>query len=148
MNRSPNLVRVAAWVLVVAWLAVAAWAGGIWTLSSMTGPQVEELTPFQVSDKLLHALAFFIGGVLLMLALRATVPAGPRLRRVAFAWLALSVFGALDEWHQLHTPQRTGADVWDWAADSLGALAGALATYFWYARHRPEPSHFPAPAGD
>jgi len=38
--------------------------------------------------------------------------------------------GALDEYHQSHTPGRTGNDPWDWAADCLGSIAGAAAMYW------------------
>ena len=58
---------------------------------------------------------------------------------------ALCVFGAVDEIHQLYTPNRSGADVFDWSADTLGALTGALLTIFVYARYF-QPSR-PAPAG-
>ena len=40
--------------------------------------------------------------------------------------LLLSFFGATDEWHQQFTPGRSGKDVGDWTADSIGGLAGSL----------------------
>ena len=46
----------------------------------------------------------------------------------------ISFFGMTDELHQLSTPGRRGADVYDWLADSLGAMIGACVTY---ARSRP-----------
>jgi VanZ family protein len=69
-------------------------------------------------------VAFGAGGVLLALALH-----------IAFRWrravvfrrtlLILAFFAASDEWHQLYTPGRSGADVRDWIADVLGVSAGA-----------------------
>src|SRR3954468_5881281 len=45
-------------------------------------------------------------------------------------WLALiavPLFGALDEWHQLYVPGRSSS-VWDWATDLAGA---AVAVYLY-----------------
>ena len=36
-----------------------------------------------------------------------------------------SVYGAIDEFHQYFVPGRA-CDVWDWIADTLGGLAGAM----------------------
>ena len=41
---------------------------------------------------------------------------------------AVAAFGAFDETRQLLTPGRTGGDLYDWIADFLGAVAGALST--------------------
>jgi VanZ family protein len=38
----------------------------------------------------------------------------------------IATFGALDEFLQTFTPGRTGDDIYDWTADVLGALTGAL----------------------
>ena len=40
--------------------------------------------------------------------------------------LVVGLTGALDEWHQSHVPGRSGNDPADFAADLLGAVAGAL----------------------
>jgi VanZ family protein len=40
--------------------------------------------------------------------------------------VAISAFGALDEYHQLSTPGRSGGDLGDWTADTLGAMVGVL----------------------
>jgi VanZ family protein len=44
---------------------------------------------------------------------------------VLLALLCISVFGALDEWHQQFIPQRS-MDLLDWAADITGATAGIV----------------------
>ena len=50
--------------------------------------------------------------------------------RGAFIALALaSAFGAADEWHQQFVPGRD-QDVKDWAADTTGALVGAIAAAY------------------
>lgn len=107
-------------------MAVVSW------LSSLSGPQLE---PFMWDllnwDKLCHAIAFAAGAVILAESLQRTL----FLRPGQLAWiviLTISLLGAADEWHQLHTPQRGGADVLDWLADTVGATVAAII----YARSR------------
>ena len=132
------------WLRLASWIAVAAWALGIIGLSSLSGSQIETINVFDVWDKAAHFAAFAVGAVLLALALRwNTAWTWPRIVSVSIA--AISIFGGTDEWHQLYTPKRSGADVGDWIADSLGAIAGAAATAFFHARHQHK--NRPAPAG-
>jgi VanZ family protein len=132
------------WLRLGSWSAVAAWALGIFILSSMSGSQIEEINIFNVWDKAAHFSAFAVGAVLLALALRWNAEwSWPRIACVSIA--AISVFGATDEWHQLYTPHRSGADVGDWIADTFGAIAGATATSFIHAYNQRK--NRPAPAG-
>jgi VanZ family protein len=82
---------------------------------------------FVASDKLLHALAF--GGLALLLA-RAAHWFRPRLsqaKKLLFGAAGSSLLGLLLELCQALTVYRS-ADIWDWIADTLGALlACALA---------------------
>ncbi len=51
-------------------------------------------------------------------------------------WIALLVvplIGALDEWHQLYTPGRSGS-VYDWLTDVLGTLVAGYVYYRWSRR--------------
>jgi VanZ family protein len=77
-------------------------------------------------DKLEHAIFFSAGGMCFLLSLRL---AG-RARGMAIAILASVLFcaavGGFDEWHQTHTPGRSGGDVWDWVADMCGGFLGAF----------------------
>jgi VanZ family protein len=120
MNRSSVSLRALAWFLVVAW------AGTIFYLSTMTGHEVEQLLPWKIWDKALHFLVFAFGALLLAIALRITAPWSWRLIMLVTI-LGISLYGASDEWHQQWTPGRSAKDVGDWTADTLGALAGALA---------------------
>ena len=130
------------WLRVLAWCGVGIWATTICVLSSMTPPQLETLVPFQLWDKAEHFIAFAAGATNLTLALRWN-KGWPWPRIIIFTAVALSIFGALDEVHQLFTPNRSGADPYDWSADTLGALAGTLLTSLIYARltraRRPAP---------
>lgn len=80
----------------------------------------------RVDDKLGH---FAIYGLLGTLVCRM----GGGWRSAVWALLAVSVFGASDEWHQSFVPGRA-TDVRDWLADSLGAaVAVTLYTgWTWY----------------
>ena len=131
------------WLRKLAWWGVGIWASAITILSSMTPPQIAEFAPFQMWDKAAHFSAFFVGGINLALALCWSTGWSWK-RVIAVTAIALCVFGAVDEIHQLYTPNRFGADVFDWSADTLGALTGALLTVFVYARYF-HPS-LPAPA--
>ena len=100
------------------------------------------MNAFEVSDKVAHFAAFAVGAVLLALALRWNT-AWSWLRIVLISAVAISLYGATDEWHQLYTPHRSGGDLGDWTADTLGAIAGAAVTAFFHARYclknRPAP---------
>lgn len=77
-------------------------------------------------DKVNHFLAFTLGGWLAAGALRTSVPTAANTRVVILAVILVAVFGFADEMLQTITPDRSGANIYDWAADVLGALTGAL----------------------
>jgi VanZ family protein len=136
------------WLRIAAWVGVALWSYTIWWFSSHTGPEIEEMNVFKLSDKAAHFIAFFAGAPALFLALTWSF-AWPTRQTVLVCILGLALYGACDEYHQTFTPNRTGADKWDWAGDALGALAGALTCGSVYARLlRNHPPHRSAPAGD
>ena len=109
------------------WLALACWAGGIFWLSSMTPKELPEAA-FLFSDKFNHFVAFAVGGWLAASALRVSQPQSPMAGRIVVAIILVAAFGAFDESLQKLTPGRTGGDLYDWIADFLGAVAGALLT--------------------
>jgi len=112
------------WFRRICWLGVGIWVVTVFILSSLTGPQVEEMNTFELNDKVLHFTAFFCGALPLVPALRLTWR-WPWKRVICTAIACLSLYGALDEGHQCFTPSRSALDPWDWLADTLGALAAA-----------------------
>lgn len=112
------------WFRRICWLGVVLWTATVFTLSSLSGPDIADLNTFDVNDKLLHFAAFFCGALPLVPALRLTWH-WPWRRVVLTAIIALSTYGALDEVHQLWTPSRSALDPFDWIADTLGVLAAA-----------------------
>jgi VanZ family protein len=130
------------WFRVLSWLAVCGWSNAVVFLSSLSGPEVEEVMPFQIWDKFLHGFSFLVGGMLLGIALRGVTDWSAR-KLAIVGWTILLTFGAADELHQLLVPHRSGADPGDWFADVLGAALGLGAALI-YARYTRE--HRTAPA--
>jgi VanZ family protein len=108
------------------------WLVGLWVLSSVPGDDIE-LPPFPGADKLAHLLYFAVGGALLALSIRA-VCSWKRWRVIWAVLLATVVIGAVDEFHQLHTVNRAGADPFDWLADCVGGVLGAIVIGWLYGR--------------
>ena len=108
------------------------WLVGLWVLSSIRGEDIK-LPPFPGADKLAHLLYFAVGGALLAWSIRA----GRSWKRWRIIWivlLAMLVVGAVDEFHQLHTVNRSGADPFDWLADCVGGFLGAFVIGWLYGR--------------
>ncbi len=104
------------------WAAVGGYMATIFVLSAQSNP-LPALTS-SVNDKILHAVEYGGLGLLLAAALRGSgVPIG---RASVLAILCASVYGATDELHQLFVPGRD-SDVFDWLADTLGAMVAICA---------------------
>ncbi|HEY3359889.1 MAG TPA: VanZ family protein [Polyangia bacterium] len=98
-------------------------------LSSIPGQKIPPVPVWQF-DKLVHASLFGVLGLLLARPL-ARPGLGLGVGAQVFAAMCLaSAWGALDEMHQLFTPNRS-CDVRDWVADTVGALLGALLLLAW-----------------
>ncbi len=122
------------------WVLLCLWALGIFGISSIPGDKMIE-SKWLMWDKFNHFIAFSVGGWLAASAMRASLP--QRKWGSFFAAVVLvSLYGLLDELHQLFTPGRQGADLNDWIADILGTMAGAtlaLITYVHLNRLVPRP---------
>lgn len=117
---------------IIAWVLFFSWICGVMVLSSIRGDYFSKFdVPRQVwgmgFDKIVHFGLFCAGGILLTTALHLTFRWS---RKTLFMVVvcSLALFGILDELHQLFTLHRSGADVRDWIADTLGATAG---WFFW-----------------
>jgi VanZ family protein len=102
----------------------------IWLLSSQSIlPSPKGILGF---DKVQHFLAYLALSVSAALWVpREWWESRTALRLAAFALTAAaaSAYGAIDELHQYFVPGRD-CNVWDWLADTLGALAGAAVMVF------------------
>jgi len=102
-------------------------AGTLWFLSSQSGlPQPPGPLGW---DKLQHLLAYGALGFAIGLWISPAFWKRRPLAAVLLAALIGSVYGAIDEIHQYFVPGRQ-SDVWDWVANTLGAVLGALTVLF------------------
>ena len=106
----------------LSWLLPLAAALGIFWLSAQSHyPLGVQLPP--PLDKVAHATVYTLLALSLDWALRASAPGMPMYKRHLVVLLAVSLYGATDEWHQAFVPGRA-CEVGDWAADTLGAVLG------------------------
>jgi VanZ family protein len=97
--------------------------------SSIPGQRLPPLGQWNL-DKVVHGFEFALIGATLMRPLgRAALGLSPGLQVLCATCLG-AAWGALDELHQLFTPNRS-SDVRDWVADVTGALVGALLVLGW-----------------
>ena len=110
------------------WSPMIAYCGGIFALSSSTGPSVSRWFPpfeFDHADKVVHAIEFGLLGLLATRALGKGTPWNLRpLETVVAAVLFCLAFGALDEVHQSYVPGRY-SEFADLFADVAGAMVAA-----------------------
>lgn len=102
---------------------VIVWAGLLYWLSEQS--TLPQPASFNGVDKLEHAVFFAAGGACFLLGLRLAGLVPRKFDAIAVTVLFCSIIGALDEWHQTHTPGRSGGDIADWLADSVGGIIGA-----------------------
>ena len=106
------------------WLLPLAVAGTIvWLSAQSQYPMGIQLPP--PLDKLAHASVFGCLALVLEIALRHNRPDLPLYRRHLLVFVAVSLFGATDEWHQFFVPGRS-CELGDWVADSVGGGLGIL----------------------
>ena len=117
------------------WSALLGWGAGILSVSSVNGEFLPSaLFSLTFADKFIHFIAFAFGGWVAAAALRFSFPSLPVTRAILTAIVLVAAFGVIDETWQTSTPGRMGGDLYDWIADFLGAIAGALLTLRTHAR--------------
>jgi VanZ family protein len=92
----------------------------IFYLSSLSNPHIPDFG-FSWQDKVIHAGAFFVYGVVLQLFLAKTVGVTSQKKYVIFYLVIGCFFGASDEFHQYFVPGRS-CELLDWLADTIGLL--------------------------
>jgi VanZ family protein len=97
-------------------------AAAIWVLSSQsTLPQVKGVFGF---DKVQHMFAFAVLAVCAVLWFPLKQLRSRPVLTALIAALVACAYGASDEIHQHFVPGRN-CNVWDWIADTIGAIAGS-----------------------
>ena len=95
-----------------------------------TSIPVDQLPSISISDKIIHLVAYFLLAILLNLTLIYQRKSRLLFRKAPIAIIFIaSIYGALDEIHQLYVPGRS-AEVLDWTADAIGASLGVLLVTF------------------
>ncbi|NHZ69804.1 MAG: VanZ family protein [Thermotogales bacterium] len=110
-------------------LLALAWMGVLFYLSHQ--PTLHTPMLFSGQDKLFHATAYGILGFLL-LGSRTPAAQGFTNIQVRGSIIIASLYGISDEFHQYFVPGRN-TDVWDWVADTLGAVV-AITLLAWLSR--------------
>lgn len=93
-------------------------------------PSTSFADALRFSDKIKHFIAYLILSFLLSLALHFQEKWDKlKLKYAAFAVIISSVYGMLDEVHQIFIPNRS-AELLDWLADFSGSLLGAIIVFY------------------
>ena len=106
---------------VVYWIFTIAYMTAIFYISSQKSVELPPL-PWG-SDKVLHAVAYAVLGVLSYLSFKKS---GLNRRVIALSFLLAVIYGITDEFHQSFVSGRNSA-VGDVAADAVGAFLGSYA---------------------
>ncbi|MDR1903727.1 MAG: VanZ family protein [Treponema sp.] len=100
---------------------------GIWFLSSQSIlPQPKDILGF---DKVQHLIVYAALSMSLGLWFSENQWKNKGRTTILLLFGIASVYGIVDEVHQYFVPGRD-CNVWDWAADVLGAILGALGAAF------------------
>jgi VanZ family protein len=97
-------------------------AAAIWILSSQSTLPI--IKGFFGVDKVQHALAYAVLAVGVAFWFSRARWKAHTLQTLALAACIASFYGATDEVHQYFVQGRS-CDVWDWLADTVGAVLGA-----------------------
>ena len=117
----------------LAWIPAVSWAGFIFFLSTLKAGT--KPPPWILSnDKVVHAVLFGILSLGIYFAMRFGHRRGPWMAALV-GFLLTSLYGGVDEIHQMFTPTRV-PDVMDWLADAAGAACVFLIALLPF-RHEP-----------
>lgn len=106
------------------WLSgVVVWAVVLFNLSAQALP-AGALPPLPHIDKVAHLTYFTLGSLCFGRFVSLWAPSWRRGRVVLACVLFAAAVGVVDEYHQSFTPGRSGNDVGDGIADTLGGLVG------------------------
>ncbi|MBS1538697.1 MAG: VanZ family protein [Bacteroidetes bacterium] len=89
-------------------------------LSSLSSPNIPDFG-FSWQDKVIHAGAFFVYGIVLQLFLAKSLGIASRKIYIIIYFLIGCFFGASDEFHQYFVPGRS-CEFLDWFADTIGLM--------------------------
>jgi len=106
------------------WIPSFVWAVTIFSLSHMSSPPGASLGP----DYVLHFLEYGIFALTVVWGMTSGLRRELTLPGSALAWLAVTVYGATDEFHQRFVPGRFPS-IEDFFADAAGAACFVAVCY-------------------
>ena len=109
------------WIYLSLWII---WFYILWHFSSQPGDGKSQ--PIPHFDKVLHFTYFAGGAVVFSGLLLNTKKIFKNRDLILLTLLVGACIGAMDEHRQSLVEGRFGHDVWDWTADCIGSLAGAV----------------------
>lgn len=115
--------RISATAKLLRLLPTLAYMAAIFHVSSLRPDQLA--LPADVSDRLLHFLAYFGLGLLVMFSVAAFSPHGLPAGRYLVAGAIGVLYGASDEWHQSFVPGREASMI-DLGFDAGGVIAALV----------------------
>ena len=116
------------------WLPVLVYCLAIFVQSSF--PATEHIPEFDFSDKLLHAGAYAVLGMLLYRAFDAMHKRPSTVSLVLVSIFLTALYGAGDEVHQYFVPARS-AEFLDFAADTVGGIIGVTMAAAFFKNRKP-----------
>ncbi|MBM2813588.1 MAG: VanZ family protein [Ignavibacteria bacterium] len=93
-------------------------SSGIFWLSNQSRPPLPDLV-FELNDKFLHFIAYFIFGISILLAVQANGKKWNQRQIIITVIIIGFIYGISDEIHQYYIPGRS-FDFFDWIADAAG----------------------------
>jgi VanZ family protein len=105
---------------IISWVLTLAQASAIFYVSSLSSVG---LPMFWQSDKVFHAIAYAALAFLFSWSLSRYITSWKRI--IIFSFIASTLYGMSDEFHQLFVPNRQ-SDFFDLVADAFGSLAGTV----------------------
>ena len=110
--------------ILIFWLPLVAWLLVIHNFSATPSAELPRVgIPY--ADKVFHMVEYFVLGVLLIRAFDKSEFKVSLAKLAILAIIIASCYGGLDELYQRTRPDRS-CDIFDFLADSLGALAGIV----------------------
>lgn len=108
-------------------LPLVSYCAIIYYISSLPSPPTPDLG-FEWGDKIIHAGAFGLMGLLAIRAARWFAEGKMLIRWIILGVIFCIIYAALDELHQSYVPGRD-ADIMDWVADTTGAILAGVGVW-------------------
>ncbi|PVX52072.1 VanZ like protein [Balneicella halophila] len=111
-------------------IGLICWAILIFVLCTMPAPKVDEKVLIPHLDKIAHFGLFFVFSILFLRFLEISRGVS-RTLYTGIVLIIVAIYGGIIEWLQESYFHRS-ADIFDWGADMIGAIAGIVFYFLMY----------------